>query len=152
MRVTRPVAVILSNPVRVALLLCESSLFAVSMGISRKCRALYCLLLPYSWLVSHFHAWLLQLIVFSGALATAVITWRNSLVFHDYDKMVSMFIHIYPPLVFSTIRHFGRGRIPDSRFPAVHKLVHMQPMRALVFSSIFCESGVLLICAWHWSI
>src|SRR5258708_23753393 len=56
--------------------------------------------------------------------------------------MVSMFIHIYPPLVFSTIRHFGRGRIPDSRFPAVHKLVHMQPMRALVFSSIFCESLV----------
>jgi len=72
-----------------------------------------------------------------GSLATAVITWRNSLVFHDYDKMVSMFIHIYPPLVLSTVRHFSRGRIPASRFPAVHKLTHMQPMRALVFSSIF---------------
>lgn len=39
-----------------------------------------------------------------GSLASAVITWRNSLVFHDWDKVTSLFIHIYPPLVFSVIR------------------------------------------------
>jgi len=39
-----------------------------------------------------------------GSLASAVITWRNSLVFHDQDKVTSLFIHIYPPLVFVVIR------------------------------------------------
>lgn len=39
-----------------------------------------------------------------GSLASAVITWRNSLVFHDWDKVVSLYIHIYPPLVFTAIR------------------------------------------------
>ena len=39
-----------------------------------------------------------------GSLASAVITWRNSLVFHDHDKVTSLFIHIYPPLIFTVIR------------------------------------------------
>lgn len=39
-----------------------------------------------------------------GSLASAVITWRNSLVFHDWDKVTSVFIHIYPPFVFTVIR------------------------------------------------
>ena len=39
-----------------------------------------------------------------GALASAVITWRNSLVFHDFDKVTSLFIHIYPPFTFTVIR------------------------------------------------
>jgi hypothetical protein len=39
-----------------------------------------------------------------GSLASAVITWRNSLVFHDSDKVTSLFIHIYPPFAFTTIR------------------------------------------------
>lgn len=40
-----------------------------------------------------------------GALASAVITWRNSLVFHDSDKVTSLFIHLYPPLTFTVIRY-----------------------------------------------
>lgn len=40
-----------------------------------------------------------------GALASAVITWRNSLVFHDWDKVTSLFIHIYPPFTFTVIRY-----------------------------------------------
>jgi Protein of unknown function (DUF2838) len=39
-----------------------------------------------------------------GSLASAVITWRNSLVFHDSDKVTSLFIHIYPPFTFTVIR------------------------------------------------
>lgn len=39
-----------------------------------------------------------------GSLASAVITWRNSLVFHDSDKVTSLFVHIYPPLIFTVIR------------------------------------------------
>ena len=40
-----------------------------------------------------------------GSLASAVITWRNSLVFHDQDKVTSLFIHIYPPFSFTVIRY-----------------------------------------------
>ena len=29
-----------------------------------------------------------------GPLASAVITWRNSLVFHSLDKVISLFIHM----------------------------------------------------------
>ena len=83
-----------------------------------------------------------------GSLAMAVPLWRNSLVFHDADKVrqisspihpaliphqvTSMWIHIYPPLVFTTIRHF----YPDAetRFPALKQLPHMQPLQALAFS------------------
>lgn len=39
-----------------------------------------------------------------GAVASAIITWRNSLVFHDSDKVTSLFIHIYPPFTFTVIR------------------------------------------------
>jgi hypothetical protein len=39
-----------------------------------------------------------------GSLASAVITWRNSLVFHDLDKVTSLFIHIYAPFTFTVIR------------------------------------------------
>lgn len=40
-----------------------------------------------------------------GSLASAVITWRNSLVFHDQDKITSLFIHIYAPVAFTVIRY-----------------------------------------------
>ncbi|WWC89832.1 uncharacterized protein L201_004760 [Kwoniella dendrophila CBS 6074] len=40
-----------------------------------------------------------------GPIASAIITWRNSLVFHSLDKIISIFIHIYPPIVLSVIRH-----------------------------------------------
>ena len=39
-----------------------------------------------------------------GSAASAVITWRNSLVFHDSDKVTSLFIHLYPPFTFTVIR------------------------------------------------
>ncbi|KAI0722165.1 hypothetical protein C8T65DRAFT_628437 [Cerioporus squamosus] len=69
-----------------------------------------------------------------GSLASAVITWRNSLVFHDWDKVTSLFIHIYPPLVFSVIRHY----YPDAptRFPALRDVPHLQPFKALLLSGI----------------
>ena len=35
----------------------------------------------------------------NGPLATAIIMWHNSLVFHDWDKMTSVCIHLLPALV-----------------------------------------------------
>lgn len=75
-------------------------------------------------------------IVAVGSLATAVITWRNSLVFHDHDKMVSLFIHMYPPLVLTIVRHFFPNA--GERFPAMKELPTLHPVQALVWSAVFC--------------
>lgn len=68
-----------------------------------------------------------------GALASAVITWRNSLVFHDQDKVTSLFIHIYPPFTFTVIRHFYPNA--EARFPALRELEYLHPLRALLLSA-----------------
>eukprot|EP01039_Chlorochromonas_danica_P011335 gene11335-12651_t len=40
----------------------------------------------------------------TGALPVAIPIWRNSLIFHDYDKIVSVYIHILPCLLYYTLR------------------------------------------------
>ncbi|RXW16000.1 hypothetical protein EST38_g9857 [Candolleomyces aberdarensis] len=69
-----------------------------------------------------------------GSLASAVITWRNSLVFHDQDKVTSLFIHIYAPLAFTVIRHFYPNA--EARFPALKEVQHLEPVKALLLSSV----------------
>ncbi|KAH9034933.1 hypothetical protein EDB84DRAFT_1269713 [Lactarius hengduanensis] len=68
-----------------------------------------------------------------GVVASAVITWRNSLVFHDADKVTSLFIHVYPPFTFTVIRHFYPGA--EERFPAL-KEPPIDPWQALLLSSV----------------
>ncbi|KAF5321194.1 hypothetical protein D9619_001059 [Psilocybe cf. subviscida] len=67
-----------------------------------------------------------------GSLASAVITWRNSLVFHDQDKVTSLFIHIYAPLSFTVIRHFYPNAA--QRFPALTAIGDFNPWKALALS------------------
>lgn len=69
-----------------------------------------------------------------GSLASAVITWRNSLVFHDWDKVTSVFIHIFPAFVFTVIRHFYPNAA--SRFPAVARVPHLNPWGAFLLSGL----------------
>ncbi|WRT67406.1 uncharacterized protein IL334_004377 [Kwoniella shivajii] len=52
-----------------------------------------------------------------GPLASAIITWRNSLVFHSLDKIISIFIHIYPPIVLTVIRHTYPNA--EARYPGL---------------------------------
>ncbi|OCF36378.1 integral membrane protein [Kwoniella heveanensis BCC8398] len=52
-----------------------------------------------------------------GPIASAIITWRNSLVFHSLDKMISIFIHIYPPIVLTVIRHLDPNA--EQRYPGL---------------------------------
>ncbi|KAG2159031.1 uncharacterized protein EDB93DRAFT_439518 [Suillus bovinus] len=73
-----------------------------------------------------------------GSLASAVITWRNSLVFHDTDKVTSLFVHIYAPFTFTVIRHFYPNA--EDRFPALKALPYLDPVRALFMS------GAIYIC------
>lgn len=60
----------------------------------------------FIWLApSSATLWIACYCMSHGSLASAVITWRNSLVFHDSDKVTSLFVHIYGPLVFTVIRY-----------------------------------------------
>ncbi|EJT97701.1 hypothetical protein DACRYDRAFT_84732 [Dacryopinax primogenitus] len=67
-----------------------------------------------------------------GPIASAVITWRNSLVFHDAEKIMSLFIHFYPPFVFTVIRHYYPHA--EERFPALVGLDTLSPWKALLLS------------------
>lgn len=69
-----------------------------------------------------------------GSLASAVITWRNSLVFHDSDKVTSLFVHIYAPFTFTVIRHFYPNA--QERFPALAQLPHLNAGHALLLSGV----------------
>jgi len=42
----------------------------------------------------------------NGPLCVAIVMWRNSLVFHDLDKITSVFIHMFPPLVTFSLRWY----------------------------------------------
>ena len=53
--------------------------------------------------------------VFShGPLLCAVLAWRNSLVFHDVDKMTTVYIHIAPAWLLFTLRWFGHRSLPQT--------------------------------------
>ncbi|KAH8830578.1 hypothetical protein DL96DRAFT_953471 [Flagelloscypha sp. PMI_526] len=80
------------------------------------------------------HAWLFIACytLSHGSLASAVITWRNSLVFHDQDKVTSLFIHIYPPVVFTVIRHYYPNA--EERFPALKDVPYLDPIKSILIS------------------
>ncbi|KIK65344.1 hypothetical protein GYMLUDRAFT_159797 [Collybiopsis luxurians FD-317 M1] len=82
--------------------------------------------------------WISCYLLSHGSLASAVITWRNSLVFHDQDKVTSLFIHIYAPFSFTVIRHYYPNA--DERFPAVREVPHLNTLYSLVLSG-----GIYLI-------
>ncbi|KAJ3910646.1 hypothetical protein F5879DRAFT_928354 [Lentinula edodes] len=93
----------------------------------------------YIWLLPQSPAMFIACYCLShGSLASAVITWRNSLVFHDQDKVTSLFIHIYAPFSFTVIRHYYPNA--EDRFPALNQLRHLNPLRALLLSG-----GIYLI-------
>lgn len=56
----------------------------------------YLLLFYLFFYPSSPHLFILNLANSMGPLLWAIVTWRNSLVFHDIDKITSVFIHIFP--------------------------------------------------------
>ncbi|KAG9102074.1 hypothetical protein FS749_016262 [Ceratobasidium sp. UAMH 11750] len=93
------------------------------------------LCLAYLWVApGNTTLWVAAYLLAHGSLASAVITWRNSLVFHDLDKVISLFIHIYPPLVFTVIRHFYPN--VESRFPAAARVKELEAGQSLFLNTI----------------
>lgn len=43
----------------------------------------------------------------NGPLPVAIPVWRNSIVFHDYDKITSVYIHILPSMLYYCARWYG---------------------------------------------
>ncbi|GAN06445.1 conserved hypothetical protein [Mucor ambiguus] len=86
----------------------------------------------------------------NGPVLWAIITWRNSLVFHSLDKVTSVFIHIFPALVTYTLRWFtllyGNPDealvYRDEHFPAISNM----PMMGWWYT-LFVSTGFYL--AWQ---
>lgn len=54
-----------------------------------------------------------------GNNAVAIIMWRNSLVFHSFDKVLSLFIHIMPCATLHCLVHLIPQELQRARFPAI---------------------------------
>lgn len=62
-----------------------------------------------------------------GNNAAAIAMWRNSLVFHSMDKVVSTFIHIMPPVTLHCMVHLTPVDMLKERFPAVYSIKFSEP-------------------------
>ncbi|KAF2132085.1 hypothetical protein P153DRAFT_421126 [Dothidotthia symphoricarpi CBS 119687] len=62
-----------------------------------------------------------------GNNAVAIIMWRNSLVFHSMDKVVSLFIHIMPCVTLHCIVHLLPSDYQQERYPAIYNIRHSDP-------------------------
>ncbi|KAJ6024299.1 hypothetical protein N7540_005096 [Penicillium herquei] len=62
-----------------------------------------------------------------GNNAAAIAMWRNSLVFHSMDKVVSLFIHIMPPVTLHCLVHLTPLEMLKERFPAIYAIKFSQP-------------------------
>ncbi|KAF2086173.1 hypothetical protein K490DRAFT_74710 [Saccharata proteae CBS 121410] len=62
-----------------------------------------------------------------GNNAVAIAMWRNSLVFHSFDKVTSLFIHIMPPVALHCLVHLIPKEVQQRDFPAIHTILYSDP-------------------------
>ncbi|PYI13500.1 hypothetical protein BO86DRAFT_308571 [Aspergillus japonicus CBS 114.51] len=62
-----------------------------------------------------------------GNNAVAIAMWRNSMVFHSMDKVVSLFIHIMPPVTLHCLVHLTSAATLKARFPAIYAIKFSEP-------------------------
>lgn len=71
-----------------------------------------------------------------GNNAIAIIMWRNSLVFHSFDKVTSLFIHIMPCATLHCIVHLCEPEHQQERFPAVYAIKHTPPGSPTTYTNL----------------
>ncbi|KAI1485960.1 hypothetical protein F5X96DRAFT_286603 [Biscogniauxia mediterranea] len=71
-----------------------------------------------------------------GNNAVAIIMWRNSLVFHDFDKVTSLFIHIMPCATLHCIVHLFPPEYQRERFPALWTVKTSPPGSPTAYGNI----------------
>lgn len=62
-----------------------------------------------------------------GNNAVAIIMWRNSLVFHSFDKVTSLFIHIMPCATLHCMVHLTSPEVQRVQYPAVWTIQNSPP-------------------------
>ncbi|KAH8638332.1 f-box protein [Alternaria alternata] len=62
-----------------------------------------------------------------GNNAVAIVMWRNSLVFHSMDKVVSLFIHIMPCVTLHCLVHLLSPEYQQEHYPAIYDIRHSDP-------------------------
>lgn len=80
------------------LLLCSGSSLCLVVHIPQHLIVQNCVRHVVCWIGCFFSHSFLFFLLSNGPLAIGIVMWRNSLVFHDLDKVTSVFIHIFPPL------------------------------------------------------
>lgn len=71
-----------------------------------------------------------------GNNAVAIIMWRNSLVFHSFDKVTSLFIHIMPCATLHSIVHLCSPERQLQRFPAAYTVKHSPPGSPTAYANV----------------
>lgn len=71
-----------------------------------------------------------------GNNAVAIIMWRNSLVFHSFDKVTSLFIHIMPCATLHCIVHLLDPEVQRVRFPAIWTIKTSPPGSATAYANV----------------
>ncbi|POR33469.1 Putative membrane protein [Tolypocladium paradoxum] len=72
-----------------------------------------------------------------GNNAVAIIMWRNSLVFHSFDKVTSLFIHIMPCATLHCIVHLFPPDQQKVRFPAIWTIKNSAPGSPTAYANVF---------------
>ena len=72
-----------------------------------------------------------------GNNAVAIIMWRNSLVFHSFDKVTSLFIHIMPCVTLHCIVHLYPEQLQAERFPALWTIRNSSPGSPTAYANLF---------------
>ncbi|KAF7564866.1 DUF2838 domain containing protein [Pyrenophora tritici-repentis] len=62
-----------------------------------------------------------------GNNAIAIVMWRNSLVFHSMDKVVSLFIHMMPCVTLHCLVHLLSPEYQQEHYPAIYNIRHSDP-------------------------
>ncbi|WBW72255.1 glycerophosphocholine acyltransferase (GPCAT) Gpc1 [Schizosaccharomyces osmophilus] len=95
------------------------------------------MLLAYIWIFPFSRRFfVLSYSVSYGTLAWSVVAWRNSLLFHSLDKITSLFIHFFPPLVLHTLVHLVNPSLLEERFPAIPNVPNIYLGSSLKIASI----------------
>lgn len=76
-----------------------------------------------------------------GNNAIAIIMWRNSLVFHSFDKVTSLFIHIMPCATLHCIVHLFPPDALEARFPAVYAIKNASPGSPTAYANVASMLG-----------
>ncbi|KAK0392144.1 hypothetical protein NLU13_1642 [Sarocladium strictum] len=71
-----------------------------------------------------------------GNNAVAIIMWRNSLVFHSFDKVTSLFIHIMPCVTLHCVVHLLDSERQRERFPAIWTIKNSPPGSSTAYANV----------------